>query len=74
MTREELEQEIRARIGGNYEAEEFAGTWCMHCGQTLDDPYFHEVPEHGSDEVHRVPYCEKSCKDAEIQEMFERDV
>ena len=71
MSREDLAEEIRKRMYGDYNSNEIDEDICEHCGNIIEgDPYEQMVPEHGGDSVHRVVWCDKSCKSNWLNEGF----
>jgi hypothetical protein len=71
MTREELEQEVRARMSGEHEPQTVEEDVCEHCGSIVEkDPYTQMIPEHGGDTEYRVVWCDEKCKSNWIQESL----
>jgi hypothetical protein len=71
MARADLEEEIRNRLYGKVDVESGSSSnkdVCENCGNVIQiDPTVEYVPEHGGDTVHRVTWCNDSCKEAWLE-------
>ena len=75
MAKDDLRQEIRNDLyGKGTGVTETKGTadTCEYCGSTIEiSPTVEHIPEHGGNEVHRVTWCNDSCKQAWMDESSE---
>jgi len=73
MSREELKDEIRKRLNseeGEYTPPSIDEDICQSCGSVIEkNPFTKEYPEHGTDEVSEVMYCDSSCHSDHIEEL-----